>query len=202
MLNMRKLIISIIILTLPYYVVAKSEKNMSEHQVATFAGGCFWCMQPPFDKTVGVIMTTVGYAGGAEESPSYEQVSSGTTGHVEAIQIAYDPHKVSYDKLLEIFWHNIDPFDGKGQFCDKGKQYHSIIFYHDESQKKSAETSKQAIEKAKGASVVTEIIAYTTFYSAEEYHQSFYKKSPVRYKFYRYSCGRDKRLESLWGKTQ
>lgn len=178
---------------------AKGE-NMSNHQVATLAGGCFWCMQPPYDKTDGVIKTVVGYAGGGEKSPSYEQVASGQTGHIESIQITYDADKLSYEDIIKIFWRNIDPFDASGQFCDKGKQYRSAIFFHDEKQKEIAESTKHKIEKDKEKSVATEILAFSTFYPAEEYHQSFYIKSSIRYKFYRYSCGRDKRLEAIWGK--
>lgn len=162
---------------------------------AIFAGGCFWCMQPPFDslKNKGVLKTEVGYTGGSKTNPTYEETSSGTTGHREAIRIEYDAKKISYKELLNVFWQNVDPYDGKGQFCDKGEQYTSAIFYLNESQKKDAESSKP-----KGA-VATLILPAKPFYPAETYHQDYYLKNPVRYKFYRYNCGRDKRLKEVWG---
>lgn len=168
---------------------------------ATFAGGCFWCMEPPFDALDGVISTTVGYAGGQARNPTYAQVSSGRTGHAEAIQVAYDPQKITYEKLLDVFWHNIDPTTADGQFCDKGSQYRTAIFYHGEKQKRLAEESKKALEESKRfeGAVTTEIITASDFYPAEEYHQDYYRKNPVRYKYYRYSCGRDARLKELWG---
>ena len=168
-------------------------------QRATFAGGCFWCLQPPFDKIDGVLDTSVGYAGGAVENPTYEQVSAGVTGHAEVIQILFDPAKVSYESLLEVFWKNIDPLDSRGQFCDKGSQYRSAIFYHDEQQKKAAQQSKETVLKQLNVKeVATEIVALTKYYNGEEYHQDYYKKSPLRYKTYRLGCGRDRRLEELW----
>jgi peptide-methionine (S)-S-oxide reductase len=168
---------------------------------AIFAGGCFWCMEPPFDKLDGVLSTTSGYTGGQAANPSYEAVSSGRTGHAEAIRIEYDPHKVSYERLLEVFWRNIDPTDGGGQFCDRGNQYRAAIFYRDEQQHAAAERSRAALEANKPfpQPVVTEIVPATTFYAAEEYHQDYYMKNPLRYKFYRHGCGRDKRLEAVWG---
>jgi len=168
---------------------------------ATFAGGCFWCMEPPFDKLDGVVSTTSGYTGGQKKDPTYEEVSAGTTGHAEAVEIVYDPSKVSYEKLLEVFWHNIDPVTANRQFCDRGPQYRSAIFYHDAEQKKLAEVSKQALDASGklGKPIVTEIVAASTFYPAEAYHQDYYEKNPVRYKYYRYSCGRDARLKELWG---
>ncbi len=166
---------------------------------ATFAGGCFWCMEPPFDELDGVISTTSGYTGGTLANPTYEQVSSGRTGHAEAVEMVYDPSKVSYEKLLEVFWRNIDPTTPDRQFCDVGSQYRSAIFYHDEEQKRLAEASKAEVAKRLGKPVVTEIVAASTFYPAEEYHQDYYEKNPIRYKFYRYNCGRDRRLEELWG---
>jgi peptide-methionine (S)-S-oxide reductase len=170
---------------------------------ATFAGGCFWCMQPPFDKLDGVVSTTAGYTGGHTVNPTYHEVSAGGTGHAEAVQITYDPKKVSYEKLLDVFWHNVDPTDAGGQFCDRGDQYRSEIFYYDEEQKKLAEASKAALEKSKPFKepIVTKIVAATAFYPAEDYHQEYYKKNPLRYKLYRYGCGRDKRLEQLWGQA-
>lgn len=169
--------------------------------VATFAGGCFWCMEPPFDEIPGVVSTTPGYTGGHQKNPTYEQVSSGTTGHAEAVQVLYDPEKVGYAQLLEVFWRNIDPTVEDRQFCDVGSQYRSAIFYHDEDQKRLAEASKAAIENRKTFKepVVTMIVPASTFYEAEEYHKDFYKKSPIRYKFYRLTCGRDQRLRELWG---
>jgi len=167
---------------------------------ATFAGGCFWCMVPPFEKLPGVVSVTSGYTGGHAVNPTYEEVSAGGTGHVEAVQIIYDPKKIGYEKLLDAFWHNVDPLDASGQFCDRGSTYRSEIFYHGEEQKRLAEQSKAAVEKQLKRPVVTEIRPAGPFYAAEAYHQDYYKKNPVRYEFYRYSCGRDQRLEQLWGK--
>lgn len=168
---------------------------------ATFAGGCFWCMEAPFDRLVGVVSVTVGYTGGHTKNPTYEEVSAGGSGHVEAVQIIFDPAKISYEKLLQIFWHNIDPTTRNRQFCDVGSQYRSAIFYHGEVQRKAAEASKLALEKTNPLRepIVTEIVPASTFYPAEEYHQHFYKKNPIRYRFYRQGCGRDKRLKELWG---
>lgn len=182
---------------------AYSEDVKIEYKKATFAGGCFWCMQPAFDKLDGVISTVVGYTGGHTKNPTYAEVSAGKTGHAESIEITYDPSKISYEKLLDVFWHNIDPTTPNKQFCDTGTQYRSAIFYHDTEQKAEAEDSKRKlIESGKVSPVVTEISQATTFYPAEEYHQEYYKKNPLRYKFYRYLCGRDKRLEQVWGKAQ
>jgi len=168
--------------------------------IATFAGGCFWCVESDFDKVDGVISTTSGYTGGHTANPSYEQVSHGGTGHAEAVEIAYDPAKVSYKKLLDVFWHNIDPLAKDRQFCDHGDQYRSAIFYHDEEQRALAEASKAAVEKRFEQPVATQIVPAGAFYKAEEYHQDYYKKNPIRYKFYRFNCGRDARLEELWSK--
>jgi peptide-methionine (S)-S-oxide reductase len=170
---------------------------------ATFAGGCFWCMEPPYDKLPGVISTISGYMGGKTRNPTYEQVSSGASGHAEVVQVEYDPSKVSYEKLLEVFWHNVDPTQRDGQFCDHGSQYRTAIFYHSEEQRKLAEASKAALQKNKPfkGEIVTEIAAAPEFYRAEEYHQDFYKKNPARYKLYRTGCGRDARLQALWGRT-
>ena len=172
-----------------------------ETKKATFAGGCFWCMEPPFDEVDGVLSTTSGYTGGRIENPSYEQVSTGGTGHIEAVQIAYDPTKVSYETLLEIFWRNVDPTDGGGQFCDRGEQYTTAIFAHDEEQERLAEASKKAISQSGALDdpIVTPIRPAAVFYDAEEYHQDYYLKNKLRYKFYRLSCGRDRRLKQLWG---
>jgi peptide-methionine (S)-S-oxide reductase len=168
--------------------------------VATFAGGCFWCVEADFDKVDGVISTTSGYTGGRTANPTYEQVSHGGTGHAESVEIVYDPAKVSYKKLLDVFWHNIDPLAKDRQFCDHGDQYRSAIFYHDEEQRALAEASKAEVEKRFEQPVATQIVPAGPFYKAEEYHQDYYKKNPIRYKFYRYNCGRDARLEELWGK--
>lgn len=177
-----------------------SDKATPTYETATFAGGCFWCMEPPFDKLEGVISTTSGYTGGHKKDPVYKEVSHGGTGHAEAVQIVYDPGKVSYTKLLDVFWHNVDPTNAHGQFCDNGDQYRSEIFYHNEEQRRLAIASEQDLGKHKSftASVVTRITPATTFYPAEEYHQDYYQKNPIRYKYYRFSCGRDQRLEELW----
>ncbi len=169
--------------------------------VATFAGGCFWCMEPPYDKLPGVSATISGYIGGRSANPTYEQVSSGTSGHVEVVQVTYDPKKISYEKLLEVFWVNVDPTVKDRQFCDTGTQYRTAIFYHDDAQKRAAEASKAALEKSKPFkdAIVTPIEMAGTFYPAEDYHQDYYKKNPVRYNFYRNGCGRDARLKQLWG---
>lgn len=182
---------------------AANNPDKAQYQTATFAGGCFWCMEPPFDKLDGVISTTSGYTGGSMKNPTYKDVSRGGTGHAEAMQIVYDPARISYDELLNVFWHNIDPTNANGQFCDWGNQYRSEIFYHDAEQEKLARQSLAALNELKpfDAPVVTGITPATTFYPAEDYHQDYYQKNPVRYKFYRYGCGRDKRLEELWGET-
>jgi peptide-methionine (S)-S-oxide reductase len=197
------LIMSMLFLGLLASVHAGKDRSSSDRfPKATFAGGCFWCKEPPFDKLDGVISTTSGYTGGHKENPTYEQVSSDTTGHAEAIQIIYDPDKITYGQLLEVFWRNVDPTDGGGQFCDRGSQYRTAIFYHDDEQKHLAERSRQAVIESTGfKAIVTEITGASAFYPAEEYHQDYYKKNPVRYKFYRYSCGRDKRLKELWGES-
>ena len=168
---------------------------------ATFAGGCFWCMEAPFDKLPGVISVTAGYTGGDTKNPNYEQVSAGITGHAEAVQIVFDPARVSYAKLLDVFWHNIDPTVTDRQFCDVGNQYRSAVFFHSEKQRQVALQSKAALEKSNPrlGRFVTEITAASAFYPAEDYHQHYYQKNPLRYKFYRSSSGRDQRLKELWG---
>jgi peptide-methionine (S)-S-oxide reductase len=166
---------------------------------ATFAGGCFWCMEPPFDALDGVVSTTSGYTGGHTANPTYEQVSAGKTGHAEAVEIVYDPRKVTYARLLEVFWRNIDPLTANAQFCDTGSQYRAAIFVHDATQRRLAEASKDAVAQRLQKPIVTEITAASQFWPAEEYHQDYYKKNPIRYKFYRTSCGRDRRLEAIWG---
>ena len=168
--------------------------------VATFAGGCFWCMVHPFEQLKGVVKVTSGYAGGVARNPTYEEVSSGSSGHRESVDIVYDPSQISYQKLLDVFWHNVDPTNNEGQFCDYGSQYRSAIFVHDQTQKQLAEESKRAVE-AKLKHVYTDILRASQFWPAEDYHQDYYKKNPVRYKFYRFNCGRDQKLEQLWGKA-
>jgi peptide methionine sulfoxide reductase msrA/msrB len=169
---------------------------------ATFAGGCFWCTEADFEKLPGVVKVISGYTGGYKENPSYEEVSSGTTGHVEAVQVYYDPSKISYKELLDAFWKHIDPTDSGGQFVDRGQQYRSVIFYQDEEQKRLAEKSKEALEKSGrfNKPIATEIIKFTKFYEAEEYHQDYYKKHSLKYSFYRHGSGRDQFLEKVWGK--
>jgi peptide-methionine (S)-S-oxide reductase len=176
----------------------------NRQQTAIFAGGCFWCMEPPFDKTKGVISTTSGYTSGHKKNPTYQQVSAGGSGHTEAIQIIYDPKKVSYAELLEIFWKNIDPVAVNRQFCDAGTQYRSGIYYLNEAQQTAAQQSLQQLQQNKPfqEKIATEIVAASTFYPAEDYHQDYYLKNPIRYKFYRYRCGRDQRLDELWGSTR
>jgi len=169
--------------------------------VATFAGGCFWCMEPPYDKLPGVISTTSGYMGGGKRYPTYEEVSNGVTGHAEVVQVAYDPSKVSYEKLLEVFWVNIDPTVENRQFCDRGTQYRTAIFVHTPEQRKAADASKAAVEKSKPFSepIVTPVVDAGEFWPAEDYHQDYYRKNPARYTYYRTGCGRDARLKQLWG---
>jgi peptide-methionine (S)-S-oxide reductase len=172
-----------------------------QRETATFAGGCFWCMEPAFDKLPGVATVTVGYAGGKLRNPTYREVSSGGTGHAEVVQISYDPSAINYEKLLDVFWHNIDPTTPDRQFCDVGNQYRSAIFYHSETQRRLAEESKQALERSRPFKepIVTLIVPATDFWPAEEYHQKYYEKNPIRYRYYRYGCGRDARLQELWG---
>ena len=168
---------------------------------AIFAGGCFWCMEPPFDKLEGVITTLSGYTGGHVEGPTYKQVSADDTGHFEAVKITYDPTRIKYATLLNVFWHNIDPLSDDGQFCDKGKSYRAAIFYQDKEQEKLARASKQQLDRSSyfQQPIVTQVLAATTFYPAEDYHQDYYQLNPLRYKYYRFACGRDKRLKELWG---
>ena len=180
-----------------------SQTSEARRAKTTFAAGCFWCVEPPFDKLPGVVSTTSGYTGGHVKDPTYEQVSSGRTGHVEAVEIVYDPTKVTYKALLSAFWLNVDPTDAGGQFCDRGEQYLSAIFYHSEEQRSVAEESKQELDKSKRlpGPVVTEIKPVATFYPAEDYHQDYCNKNPLRYQLYRTGCGRDRVLERLWGKA-
>jgi len=168
---------------------------------AYFAGGCFWCMEEAFEKVEGVLSATSGYMGGTVANPSYEAVSAGRTGHAESVEVLYDPSKVSYQRLLDAFWHNVDPVTPNAQFCDHGSQYRSAIFFQTEEEKRASDASKQAIEQSKrfNEPIVTQIVMASQFYPAEEYHQDYYKKHPFRYKVYKYNCGRAKRLEELWG---
>ena len=193
----------IILLALCLFVSSSAFTQHEKLAKATFAGGCFWCMEPPFDKLPGVVSTTSGYTGGRMENPSYKQVSSGGTGHIESLQILYDPEKVSYGELLDVFWRNVDPTDPAGQFCDRGSQYQTAIFYHTDDQRELALASKRELNGSGRLpkAVVTPIRAAVRFYPAEEYHQDYYKKNPLRYKFYRRGCGRDRVLEKLWGET-
>jgi peptide-methionine (S)-S-oxide reductase len=186
-------------------VAAQQESSTTQPRdgqaVATFAGGCFWCMEPPYDKLDGVLATTSGYTGGSKVDPTYHEVSAGGTGHAEAVQVTYDPAKVTYEQLLDVYWHNVDPLDPGGQFCDRGEQYRTAIFVHDEEQRRLAEQSKQGLEGRFERPIVTEIVPASTFYPAEDYHQNYYEKNPIRYKFYRWNCGRDQRLAELWGEA-
>ena len=170
-------------------------------ELATFAGGCFWCMEHPFDDLPGVISVTSGYTGGQKKNPTYEEVSAGGTGHTESVQIVFDPTKITYEKLLAVYWHNIDPTVKDRQFCDSGHQYRSAIFYHTEVQRRLAVKSKETLgmNRSFREPVVTEITQASDFYPAEDYHQHYYKKNPIRYKYYRTACGRDNRLKELWG---
>ena len=172
-----------------------------QQETAIFAGGCFWCMEPPFDKLNGVISTTSGYTAGHKKNPTYKEVSAGGSGHTEAIQIIFNPEKISYAELLDVFWKNIDPVAVNRQFCDSGTQYRSGIYYLNRAQEVAAKQSLQQLEKSRPFEgvIATEIVAASTFYPAEDYHQDYYQKNPIRYKFYRYRCGRDQRLEEIWG---
>ena len=181
-----------------------TEKMTAKNQntrISTFAGGCFWCTEADFEKLSGVVKVISGYTGGTEKNPSYKEVSSGTTGHVEAVQVYYDPSRIRYEALLAYFWRHIDPTDPEGQFVDRGPQYRSVIFFHNEEQKGLAKTSKESLNKSGrfNKTVVTEILEFTSFYEAEEYHQDYYKKNPLRYKYYRYNSGRDQFLKQVWG---
>ena len=171
----------------------------AEEAVATFAGGCFWCMEPPFEALPGVTSVTSGYTGGTKANPTYEEVSAGGTGHAESVEIVYDPAQVGYEKLLDVFWHNIDPTVADRQFCDVGTQYRSAIFVHDTAQRKAAEASLAAVQKQIGVPVKTQIVPAGPFYRAEDYHQDYARKNPIRYKYYRWGCGRDARLQEIWG---
>jgi len=196
---MKKLFAAILTITMVAVMTnAKAETKLSK---AIFAGGCFWCMEKPFDHLEGVVDVYSGYSGGQSENPTYKEVSSGRSGHVEVVQVTYDPDVVSYEQLLEVYWVNIDPTVKNRQFCDVGPQYRSEIFVNNDAERKAAEKSKQNLIN-KGFTVTTQITKAGPFYAAEEYHQNYYQKNPVRYKYYRYSCGRDNRLDDLWGKKR
>jgi peptide-methionine (S)-S-oxide reductase len=177
--------------------------HAAEQAKAVFAGGCFWCMEEAFEKVEGVVSVTSGYMGGHKTNPNYEEVSAGGTGHAESVEVVYDPTKTGYQKLLDYFWMNVDPLTPNAQFCDHGTQYRAVIFYGNEEEKRLAEASKQSIEQAKRFTqpIVTQLVMASKFYPAEDYHQDFYKKNPIRYKFYKHNCGRTQRLEQVWGKS-
>jgi peptide-methionine (S)-S-oxide reductase len=184
-------------------VAAQDKTTQDKTATAIFAGGCFWCVEADFDKVAGVLSTTSGYIGGSVKNPTYTQVSAGGTGHAEAVKVVYDPAKVTYAKLLDVYWHNVDPLAKDKQFCDSGDQYRTAIFYTDDEQKKLAEETKQQVAaKFAPRTVYTQIVQAGPFYDAEDYHQDYYKKNEARYKFYRWNCGRDQRLEQLWGKKE
>ena len=187
--------------TLSVQAISQAAANATQGK-AYFAGGCFWCMEEVFENIEGVLSVTSGYMGGTVARPSYEEVSAGRTGHAESVEVVYDPAKVSYQKLLDAFWLNVDPITPNAQFCDHGSQYRSAIFFQTDEEKRMSETSKRAIEQSSRFKdqIVTQIVMASQFYPAEEYHQDFYKKNPIRYKFYKYNCGRAQRLETLWGK--
>jgi peptide-methionine (S)-S-oxide reductase len=189
----------LIAFAVPSLSAEKQASSSESTKTAIFAGGCFWCVEQAFDGVDGVLETTSGYTGGTVPNPTYRQVSAGGTKHAEAVRVRYDPSKVTYAQLLVTFWHNIDPLDGGGQFCDRGDSYRSAIFVMGEAQKKAAEASKKAVEKELGKPVATEIVPAAPFYPAEAYHQDYYLHNPVRYKFYKWNCGRAQRLEQIWG---
>ncbi len=180
-----------------------SAGHAAEQAKAYFAGGCFWCMEEAFEQVEGVVSVSSGYMGGRKANPTYDEVSAGITGHAESVEVLYDPAKVTYQTLLDHFWKNVDPLTPNAQFCDHGTQYRAVIFYGNEEEKNLAEASKQSIEQSKKFKepIVTQLVMASTFYTAEDYHQDFYKKNPLRYKFYKLNCGRVARLEEVWGKS-
>jgi peptide-methionine (S)-S-oxide reductase len=200
---LRTRLFAVVAVGLAAAAVSLAARAPAERASAIFAGGCFWCEETAFEGVPGVISVTSGYTGGQKKNPTYEEVSSGGTGHAESVEVVFNPKEISYAKLLDIFWHNVDPFQANGQFCDHGTQYRSAIFYRDEAQKREAEASKQKLDadpKFRGK-IVTQIVPASTFYPAEEYHQDFYKKSPFQYHSYRMGCGRDARLKEIWGEA-
>jgi peptide-methionine (S)-S-oxide reductase len=190
---MRRLLLGLLLVFATFGAVAQ------ERAVATFAGGCFWCTESDFDKVPGVISTVSGYTGGTVPNPGYQRVSSGSTGHAEAVEVTYDPGKISYAQLLEFYWHSVDPTVKDAQFCDHGNQYRTEIFVRNAEERKHAEESKKKVEAELKKPIYTTIADAGPFYAAEDYHQDFYKKNPTKYKFYRWNCGRDQRLEQIWG---
>jgi peptide-methionine (S)-S-oxide reductase len=192
----------VVIIGLSLSVIQPARSTATAPAKAYFAGGCFWCMEEAFEKVEGVLMAVSGYMDGTLANPTYEQVSAGGTGHAESVEVTYDPAKVSYEKLLDAFWRNVDPLTPNAQFCDHGNQYRAAIFPSTPEEQKLAEASRKRLEESKKfhSPIVTQIVAATAFYQAEEYHQDFYKKNPVRYKFYKFNCGRTQRLEEVWGK--
>ena len=191
-----------LVIGLGFSLIQANHSAATAQAKAYFAGGCFWCMEEAFEKVEGVLMVVSGYMDGTVANPTYEQVSAGGTGHAESVEVTYDPAKVSYEKLLDVFWRNVDPLTPNAQFCDHGSQYRAAIFPSTPEEQKSAEASRKRLEESKKfhSPIVTHIVAATVFYPAEEYHQDFYKKNPVRYKFYKFNCGRTQRLEEVWGK--
>jgi peptide-methionine (S)-S-oxide reductase len=174
-------------------------QQRTDLETAILAGGCFWCVEADFDKIEGVVSTTSGYTGGTVENPTYKQVTAGGTGHYEAVRIVYDPAKVGYRQLIDHFWRTVDPTDAGGQFCDRGESYRTAVFAHSPEQRQAAEASKQQADQELKGEIVTPVLEASAFYPAEDYHQDYYEKNPLRYQYYRWSCGRDQRLEELWG---
>lgn len=191
-------LIVISLIVMGFNIIAQAQGRGANMEKAIFAGGCFWCMTPPFEKLEGVIKVVSGYTGGSGKNPTYDDYAQ--KGHIEAVEITYDPSKITYSQLLDVFWKQINPTDSGGQFCDRGPQYRSAIFYHDDTQKQLAQKSKAELGQSGifNSPVVTELIPASTFYPAEEYHQDYHKKNPVKYKFYRFSCGRDQYLKKIW----
>lgn len=189
-----------LVLSAPAAIAQKPETEAAtEAAIATFAGGCFWCIESDFDKVSGVLTTVSGYTGGKTDNPTYGHVSLGNTGHREALQITYDPKKVTYAQLLTVFWHSVDPVDAGGQFCDRGVPYQTAVFVHDDAQRKLAEASRTQAMKDLGKKIFTPVETAAKFFRAEEYHQDYHNKKPLRYKYYRWNCGRNQKVEKLWG---
>jgi len=188
--------VAVLVVSIPPQAAMANDEDLAR---ATFAGGCFWCMEPPYDQVDGVIETISGFSGGDVENPTYNQVVRGGTGHLEVVQIVYNPKKVDYERLLEIYWPNVDPFDGDGQFCDRGESYRPAIFVHDERQERLARESFERIRQRFEQPIEVTIEPFEAFYAAEDYHQNYHQENSVRYKYYRWRCGRDDRLESVWG---
>ena len=198
---MRRLLFSLIAVA-AIAGAAAAQPAVPERAVATFAGGCFWCVESDFDHVPGVLETISGYTGGKVANPTYSQVSAGGTGHAESVEVVYDPRKVSFAQLLDYFWHHVDPTVKDQQFCDHGNQYRTAIFVHNDEERKLAEASKKKVEAELKKPIYTEIVQAGPFYKAEDYHQDFYLENPTKYKFYRWNCGRDQRLEQIWGKPK